>query len=99
MKRRLKQLSQNPKVKQAVVSMKPEKSLFGILGVVVFFILPEVVAYFWGVDITHYAKESLTLSGSFLEDKYYEALIMLFEEGMGWVNLLIGLVMLVWLFF
>ena len=98
-KEKAKQIAKDPKVKQAFLSMKPERSILGILGVIVFFILPELIAYIWGNDITLYAQQSLDFSTSFFETKYYEALIMLFEEGMSWFNLLFGLAMLVWLFF
>ena len=93
------QIAQNPKVKEAFKSMKPEKSIWGILGVIVFFILPEIIAYFWGAEITQYAKAGLPLAASFVEAKSYELLIMLFEDGMSWFNLLFGLALLVWLFF
>ncbi|MDD2383965.1 MAG: hypothetical protein PHN18_07200 [Sulfurospirillaceae bacterium] len=93
------QIAQNPKVQEAFKSMKPEKSIWGILGVIVFFILPEIIAYFWGAEITQYAKAALPLAASFVEAKSYELLIMLFEDGMSWFNLLFGLALLVWLFF
>ncbi|MDD3342198.1 MAG: hypothetical protein PHR87_01320 [Sulfurospirillaceae bacterium] len=93
------QIAQNPKVQEAFKSMKPQKSLWGILGVIIFFILPEIIAYIWGAEITQYAKAALLLAASFAEAKSYELLIMLFEDGMSWFNLLFGLALLVWLFF
>ena len=78
--------------------MKPEKSFWGIIGVLVFFILPEVIAFFWSVEITQYAEAKLHLSSSFAEEKSYELLISMFKEGMSWFNLSLGMVLLVWLF-
>jgi hypothetical protein len=93
------QIAQNPKVKEAFKSMKPAKSIWGILGVFIFFIFPEIIAYIWGTQITQYAKAGLPLAATFVEAKSYELLIMLFEDGMSWFNLLFGLALLVWLFF
>lgn len=93
------EIAKNPKVKQAFFSMKPEKSFWGILGVFFFFILPEIIAFFWSADITSYAKEHLLVASSFVETKSYEVLISLFEDGMSWFNLTFGMILLVWLFF
>ncbi|MGE4418625.1 MAG: hypothetical protein AB7D38_02180 [Sulfurimonas sp.] len=92
-------IAQNPNTKKALQSMKPEKNFWGIGGVVLFFIVPEIVAYMWGADITVYAKNELLSAPDFLEEKYYELLVMLFEEGMSYLNLAIGIAFLVWLFF
>ena len=79
--------------------MKPQKNLWGISGIVLFFIVPEIIAYIWGVDITEFSKNELLLPHDFLEKQYFELLVMLFEEGMSFLNLSIGLALLVWLFF
>lgn len=79
--------------------MKPEKNLWGIGGVILFFIVPEIIAYIWGVDIVGYAQNELLQPQNFLEEKYFELLLMLFEEGVSYLNLVIGIALLVWLFF
>jgi hypothetical protein len=94
-----KQISQNPKVKEAITSMKPQRTIWGFLGVVLFFILPEIVAFIWGEEITAYANAMLLQSDSETLELYYKALVMLFEDGGSWINLLIGVAFLVWLFF
>ncbi len=98
-KQKIVQVAQDPKVKKALLSLKPERNIAGILGVVVFFILPELIAYVWGVDITLYAKEKQALASSSLEGYSYDLLVMLFEDGISWFNLTLGLGLLVWLFF
>lgn len=92
-------IAQNPNTKKALQSMKPEKNFWGIGGVILFFIVPEIIAYMWGADITVYAKNELLSAPDFLEEKYYELLVMLFEDGMSYLNLAIGIALLVWLFF
>lgn len=79
--------------------MKPQKTIWGILGVVLFFIAPEIVAYFWAADIVQYAQNGLSLHPDILEKLNYEMLIKLFDDGVSWFNLGFGVVLLVWLFF
>jgi hypothetical protein len=92
-------LIQNPAAKKALTSLKPEKSLWGFAGVILFFIIPEIVAFIWGDEITRFAKEELLIATSGVKHYYYEFLVMLFEEGGSWINLLLGIALLVWLFF
>ena len=81
------------------LDLKPQKSLWGILGVILFFIAPEIVAYFYANEIVAYAKESLSFEPSTIETYNYKILIELFEDGMSWLNLSIGVALLIWLFF
>ena len=98
---RVKKLVQDPKVKQVLTQMKPKKSLWGFFGVVLFFIVPELIGFVWGEQITAYAQESLAhnVSLSIDMEMYYKALIMLFEDEGSWIGLFIGFVFLGWLFF
>ncbi len=98
-KAKAKEMAQNPNTKKALSSMKPEKNFWGIGGVILFFIVPEFIAYIWGADITAYAKNELLSASGFLEQNYYELLVMLFEEGISYLNLAVGIALLVWLFF
>lgn len=99
LKTKAKQFAESPQTKKAVKSLKPDKTIWGFLGVVLFFIVPEIIAFVWGIEITAYAKEHLALASSTPETYYYEGLIMLFEEGGSWINLGIGVALLVWLFY
>jgi len=99
MKQKLKQIVQNPKTAQALKSMKPEKSVWGFLGIVLFLIVPEIIAFIYGVEITAYAKNALTLSPAWYEKYYFDFLVMMFEGGGSWVNLAIATALLVWFFF
>lgn len=92
-------IAKNPNTKKAFESMKPEKNLWGIGGVILFFIIPEFIAYIWGADITEFAKNQLLEPQNFFSTHYYELLVMLFEDGMSFLNLAIGIALLLWLFF
>lgn len=89
----------NPVLRKTAQQMKPEKTIWGFLGVVLFFIVPEIVAFIWGADITAYAHAQMLHAPSEPLATWYEALIMLFEDGGSWVNLAIGFAFLGWLFF
>lgn len=93
------QISSDPRTKQAVLSLKPERTIWGFIGVTVFFILPEIVAFIWGVQITAFAIEG-AMHAAVLPEKYmYELLRMMFEDGGSFVNLALGIALLVWLFY
>lgn len=94
-----KQLAQNPATRNVLHSMKPAKTVWGFLGVVLFFIFPEIVAFIWGADITRYAQNELLVATSVPEQQYYQLLEMMFKEGGSWINLGIGMALLIWLFF
>jgi CDP-diglyceride synthetase len=98
MKNKIQELKTNPKVQESIKSLKPQKSIWGFLGVVLFFIVPEIIAFIYGTDITAYANEALTHQNGYIEDLYYKALVELFENGGSWLNLAIGLALIVWLF-
>ena len=84
---------------KALSDMKPKKTLWGILGVILFFIAPEIIAYFYATDIVHFAQNSLMMHPTMIERYDYELLIYLFEKGVSWFNLSFGMILLVWLFF
>ena len=99
MKQKLRKIAQSPKTKQALIAMKPEKSVWGFLGIVLFLIVPEIIAFIYGTPITAYAKEALTHSPAWFEKYYFDFLVMMFEEGGSWFNLAIGAALLIWFFF
>ena len=94
-----KKVVKNPAVRKSISSMKPNKNIWGFLGVILFFILPEIIAYFWSENILFYATEALKTQASSFSSYYYEALVLLFEDGISWFNLAFGFALLIWLFF
>lgn len=99
LKTKARTIATHPATRRSLLAMKPDKTLWGFLGVTLFFIVPEIAAFVWGAEITSYAQAQLPHAGSSVEAYCYEGLIMLFEEGGSWINLAIGFALLVWLFF
>jgi len=95
MKQKIRAVTQNPAFKNSLMQLKPKRSVLGFLGVVLFFILPEIVAFVWNEEIVTFAKEGISSSPSY----FYDALLFLFDEGGSWFNLGFGFALLVWLFF
>jgi len=95
---RFKRVAADPATKKAFKSLKPQKSFWGIFSIVVIFILPEIVAFIWGTDITTYCQLHLQDNLSFEEKAYYQGLEFLFCEG-SWINLILGFGLFIWLFF
>jgi hypothetical protein len=99
LKAKARKIAGHPTTKKALLSLKPEKSVWGFLGIVLFLILPEIIAFIWGTNITSFAKAQLALNPSFFEKQYYDLLVMLFQDGGSWFNLAIGAALLIWFFF
>lgn len=89
----------NPALRRSFAQMKPKKTVWGFLGVVLFFIAPEIIAFIWGAEITAYAHTQLLHAPAEPIATWYKGLVMLFEDGGSWVNLLLGFAFLGWLFY
>ena len=99
MKEKFQKIARHPATQKALSDMKPKKTFWSILGIILFFIAPEIIAYFYATDIVHFAQNGLSLHPTTLEGYNYDMLIYLFEDGVSWFNLCFGVVLLVWLFF
>lgn len=89
----------NPVLRQSVARMKPRRTIWGFLGVILFFFVPEILAFGWGAEITDYARQQMLLAPSEPLATWYEGLILLFKDGGSWFNLAVGFVFLIWLFY
>ena len=101
MKQRIKdaaeRAAQNPVLRKSAQSLKPDRSIWGILGILFFFIFPEIVAFIRGAEITEWAHAQTITGPTEMGRRMYWLLEKLFEDGGSWVNLGIGLALLGWL--
>jgi len=101
MKERLKntvrRTTQNPIFRKSTESLKPKRTIWGILSVVCFFILPEIIAFVWGKEITAWAHERTLIEPEEMGRKLYWIIEKIFENGGSFINLGIGIVLLLWL--
>jgi hypothetical protein len=90
--------AKNPVLQKSAQSLKPNRSILGVLGVLLFFIVPEIVGFIWGEEITDWAHAQTLSEPTEIGRKLYWVLEKLFEDGGSWINLSIGVLLLVWLF-
>ncbi len=93
-----KRVGKNPALQKSVQSLKPKRSILGIFGVVLFFIVPEIAGFIWGDEIRDWAHAGTLTKPTEMGRRLYWLLEKLFEDGGSWVNLSIGVLLLVWLF-
>jgi hypothetical protein len=102
MKKRIKSAAEraarNPVLRKSAQSLKPSRSIWGALGIVLFFIVPEIAGFIWGGEITAWAHVHTLTEPTETGRQLYWVLEKLFEDGGSWINLGIGVLLLVWLF-
>ena len=91
-------VARNPILQKSAQSLKPDRSILGVLGVVLFFIVPEIIGFIWGEEIAGWAHSQILSEPTEVGRKLYWVLEKLFEDGGSWVGLSIGVLLLVWLF-
>ena len=103
MKKRLKTAARraaaNPVLRHSARSLKPTPNLWGILGVLLFFILPEILGFWRGREIAAWAHARMLEEADAMGRRLYWLLEKLFEDGGSWVNLGIGAALLGWIFY
>lgn len=98
MKRGLERASANPVLRRSIQSMKPSTGVWGIVGVLLFFIVPELIAFGWGAQITAWAHHRYLTEPERIIRLNYWLVEKLFEDGGSWVNLGVGVALLGWIF-
>ena len=102
MKKRMKsvvsRVSKNPVLQKSAQSLKPSLSIWGLLGVVLFFIVPEIAGFIWGEELSNWAHDGTLTQPTETGRRLYWILEKLSEDGGSWINLSIGVALLLWLF-
>ena len=89
--------SQNQVFKETAKSIKPSRSIWGVLGVFLFFILPEIIGFWRGKEIASWAHQKFLEEPSSTGRATYWVLEKLFKDGGSYINLSIGLLLLYWI--
>ena len=99
MKKRLKEIQNrvknDPEFQKKLQEMKPKRTLWGFLFILLFFFVPEVVNYLWGLEINewiadwvHQAPPSpLVDSLLWLSEKSFDGELSLLNIGLGFAVL------------
>jgi len=89
-------IDQDPKLQKALSSIKPKKSLWGILGVIGFFFLPELLTYIWQEELIEWSHGHTLTEPSQIMRTLFAQLEAMFRSGVSWVNLIFGTLLLFW---
>ena len=99
MKQKLDNLKNNKEFQEKLQQMKPKRNIWGLLGVVLVFFVPEIMSYFYSVEInswvTHLAQ---TVPNTQIETLLQWIGKELFNGEVSWFNIGVGIAFLVWMF-
>ncbi len=88
-------LKNNPELQATLQKLKPQKSIWGFLGVVLFFFVPEVVNFFYASEInewmssmaySHYSPD-LAEKIVWITEKSFDGELSFFNIGLGFIFL------------
>jgi len=99
MKQKLNNLKNNPEFQAKLQEMKPKKSIWGILGVILFFFVPEYLNVMYHQEINAWIAE---YAKSYPIEAMREMMVTLsskvFDGKISFLNIGLGIAFLVWIF-
>jgi len=94
-----KQLKDDPNFQESIKKIKPKRSIFGFLAIILFFFVPEYLSYFYSEQINNYI---LDLAKEAPSTKLGDTLVWLsqkqFNGKISYINISLGVAFLIWLF-
>ncbi len=79
-----------------MASIKPKKTVWGILGIILFFFLPELITYLWQDELVSWTHEHTLTEPLEMQRMVYGQLESMFRSGVSWINLGLGTLLLLW---
>ena len=99
MKQKLKNLKNNQEFQSKLQEMKPKRSIWGILGVVLLFFVPEVINVLWHEEIKAWISELLKTAPVTKVSELLEWMTgKVFTGEVSFFNIGVGVAILVWIF-
>ncbi len=86
------------KLEEAKQKIKPQTSIWALIGIIFFFFAPEIVAYFWGAELKNYFLHIASMQDSFFIRKLYEKTANMISEN-SILNITIGLGFVYWWYY
>jgi len=83
--------------KRLYEALKPSRSYWALVGIVLFFLLPEIVAIFWGDKIKLFFARLAMAS----DDLYLQKIYHLLEDfgEVSYINIFLGVIFIIWFFY
>ena len=98
-KERFNNIKNNPKFQEKFQEMRPKKSIWGFLAVILLFFVPELINVLYSQDINAWIVEfAKTAPNQQMGNLLIWMSKKTFTGEIGWINLAFGVVFLVWLF-
>ena len=92
-------LKNNPEFQEKLQQMKPKRNIWGLLGVVLVFFVPEIMSYFYSVEINQWVTNlAQTAPNQEIATLLEWSSEKLFNGEVSWLNIGLGVAFLVWLF-
>jgi len=92
-------LKNNPEFQAKLQEMKPKRNLWGFLGVMLFFFVPEFLNYFYDQEINAWMAEMARLNYSpEMAEKIVWITQQIFDGELSYFNIGLGIAFLVWMF-
>ena len=92
-------LKNNPKLQEQIKNMKPKRSIWGFLGVILLFFVPEILNDFYSTEILEWIKNYAQGAPN---EQMRDSLIWLsqktFDGEVSYLNITLGFLFLIWLF-
>ena len=89
-------IEHDPRLKEAVIRMKPQRNFWGLAGIVFFFFVPELAVYLWQDELVSWAHTHSMTEPLALQRWLYSELEEMFLSGVSWVNIFLGSFFLLW---
>ena len=89
-------IEHDPKLKKAVDSIRPKRTVWGVVGIILFFFVPELVTYIWQPELVNWAHAHSLTEPLAMQRMLYAQLEKMFADGVSWLNISIGAALLVW---
>ena len=91
-----KRIEHDPKLKEAVTRIKPQKNFWGIAGIILFFFVPELITYIWQDELISWSHAHSITEPLAMQRWLFGQLEEMFRAGVSWFNLVLGSLFLWW---
>ena len=99
MKDRLKHIKNDPKFQQEIKKLKPKRNIWGFLGVILLFFVPEFLNDFYSKEINAWIYNyALNAPNHQMGDMLIWLSKKSFDGEVSYINIALGIAFLVWLF-
>ncbi len=99
MKKRFDRLKNDPRFQHELKKLKPKRNIWGFLGIVLFFFVPEILNDFYSKEINSWIYNfALDAPNRWMSDSLIWLGKKAFDGKVSFLNIALGVIFLIWLF-